>query len=203
MIGAARTAGALAVGLFLLVAFTPAPNLVSRWMTPPGAMRPAQAIVVIGGGGLRGDGSLTTVSLRRTQDALRLYRAGAAPLLVFSGPASKRGVEAHVRAATARECGIPDSAILTEATGRTTRGEAVHIARLLQPRDIRTIVLVADAEGLGRAQRVFEKVGFDVVPAATADVSSLAGGPEDRIHLARRVAIELLARVYYAAAGYI
>lgn len=202
MIVAARAAGALAAGLFLVVAFTPVPNLVSWWMTPREPLRPAQAIVVLGGAGLRGDGQLGTVSLRRTLDALRLYRAGAAPLLVFSGPASGEGVEAEARAAFARECGVPDDAILTEATGRNTRTEALAIARLLRPRDIRTIVLVADAEGLWRAERVFERAGFDVVPAPTADVPAFGGGPETRIDLARRIAIELLANAYYALAGY-
>ena len=78
-----------------------------------------------------------------------------------------------------------------------------HISRLLHPRNIRTIILVADAEGMWRARRVFEKVGFDVVPATTADVSSQDGGPEERLHLARREAIELLARLYYAVAGHL
>lgn len=204
MTGAVRVTGAFVVVLFLILALTPAVNFLGRWMTPRNPrLRPAQAIVVLGGSGLRGDGELTTTSLRRTQHGIGLYRAGLAPILVFSGTRSAYGNEALVRSAVAQACGVPRSAILTEATARTTHEEAVHIARLLHPQNIRTIALVVDAEGMWRAQRAFERVGFTVMAAPASDVSSLSGEPEDRLDVARRQAMELFARVYYTIAGYL
>jgi uncharacterized SAM-binding protein YcdF (DUF218 family) len=202
--GALRATGGFVVVLFLVLAFTPAVGLVGRWMTPRNPLRgPAQAIVVLGGSGLRDDGELTTTSLRRTQHGIGLYRAGLAPVLVFSGGRSAHGSEALVRSAVAQACGVPGAAILTVATARTTHEEAVHIARLLHPQNIRTIALVVDAEGTWRAQRAFERVGFTVVAAPASDVSSLSGSPGDRLDVARRQAMELIAGVYYTIAGYL
>ena len=204
MTGALRATGGFVVVLFLVLAFTPAVGLVGRWMTPRNPVRgPAQAIVVLGGSGLRDDGELTTTSLRRTQLGIGLYRAGLAPVLVFSGSRSAHGIEALVRSAVAQACGVPGSAILTVTTARTTHEEAVHIARLLHPRNIRTIALVVDTEGMWRAQRVFERVGFVVIAAPASDVSSLSGRPGDRLDVARRQAMELVAGVYYTLAGYL
>ena len=108
-----------------------------------------------------------------------------------------------MRSAVAQACGVPGSAILTVTTARTTHEEAVHIARLLHPRNIRTIALVVDAEGMWRAQRAFERVGFVVIAAPASDVSSLSGRPGHRLDVARRQAMELVAGVYYTLAGYL
>ena len=54
-----------------------------------------------------------------------------------------------------------------------------------------------------RAQRAFERVGFVVIAAPASDVSSLSGRPGDRLDVARRQAMELVAGVYYTLAGYL
>jgi uncharacterized SAM-binding protein YcdF (DUF218 family) len=199
-----RVVGAVALALFLLAAFSPLPNLLSRGMAGARVERRAAAIVVLGAGGVRPDGTLSDVSLRRTFHGISLYRRGLAPLLVFSGaPAASGHVEAAIRAELAGECGIPAAAVLTEPTARTTREEARNIGALLRPRGVRTILLVSDAEGRPRAAGVFEKAGFEVVPSPVSDVSDLPGFPEGQLLLARRVAIELLAWTYYRLAGYL
>ncbi len=199
-----RIMGGAGVALFLGAAFTPLPDLLSRWMSVAGPLKRATAIVVLGGGGVRPDGTLSDSSVRRTLHGIRLYRQGLAPLLVFSGPAIGAGrVEAELRADLARECGISPTVILTQPAGRTTREEAVKLSRLLRPRGISTILLVGDAEGARRAMGVFEKAGFEVLPAPAADVSRYAQRPEERLELARRVALESVAWLYYRLAGYL
>ena len=199
-----EVAGAATVLLFVASGFTPLPSWLSEALTERGPLDRADAIVVLGGGGVRGDGELTNVSLRRTRQGLRLYRQGLAPFLVLSGAPSSRGhVEAEVRARLAVECGVPVSAILTEPSGRTTREEAVAIAQVLQPRGVRRILLVADTEGMGRAAGAFRRTGFEVLPAPAGDVSAQPESPEHRLQLMRRVGIELLGRVYYRLAGYL
>jgi uncharacterized SAM-binding protein YcdF (DUF218 family) len=74
---------------------------------------------------------------------------------------------------------------------------------MLASRGIRKIVLVADTAGMGRAARVFERVGFEVVPIPWAATPDLSGFPEDRFTLLRQLAMELVARLYYRAAGYL
>src|SRR5258706_3124726 len=140
-----RVVGAAGLALFVAAAFTVLPQAVSRLLSVTGSREATGAIVVLAGGGVRDDGSLSDVSLRRTVYGLELYRRGLAPLLVFSGAASANGhVEATVRAELARACGVRPAAILAEPEGRTTREEAVRIAALLQARGIHKIVLVVD-----------------------------------------------------------
>lgn len=199
-----RLIGALSLGFLLLIAFTPLPELLSQRMSVRGRPEPADAIVILGGGGVRPDGTLADTSMRRTLYGMQLYRRGLAPLLVLSGPASAgRQSEAVVRADLARQCAIPPSAILTAPLGRTTREESVRIVELLRSRGIRKILLVADAQGMGRAMGAFERVGFEVLPAPTGDVSDLGGSPESRLQLMRQVVVELVAWPIYWVSGYL
>lgn len=198
---ASRIIGSAVLVLLVAIVFTPLPALVSSWLSRAAPPERADAIVVLGGGGVRGDGELTDVSLRRTYHGIRLFRSGLAPLLVLSGPADGRGpAEAVVRAQFAESCGIPTDAVLLETAARTTREEARNIARTLLRRGAKRILLVGDAEGMARARRLFGVAGFAVIPAPSADVGG--GRTEDRLAVARRVAIELTAWVYYALAGY-
>ncbi len=199
-----RILGAAGLTLFVAAAFTSLPHALGRWLTLPRSLEPAAAIVVVGGGGVRSDGSLSDTSLRRTLYGLDLYRRGLAPILVFSGPVSTNGyVEAEVRAELARACGVPPATILAQPEGRTTRDEALRIAALLQPRGIHKILLVVDSEGARRAIGAFTRVGFEAVPVPADEISPAEGNPEGSLALLRRVAIESLAWLYYHAAGYL
>jgi uncharacterized SAM-binding protein YcdF (DUF218 family) len=201
---ALRWVGALGLLVFAGTAFTPAADRVSRLMSVSGRLERAPAIVVLGGGGVRSDGSLNDTSLRRTWRGIDLYHQRLAPLLVLLGTAAgDRPAEGEVRSRVARACGVPADAILTETHARTTREEAVNVRALLEPRGIRRVLLVADVEGMGRAKGAFERVGFEVVPAPSADVTEMDAVPESRIELLRRVLMELWARVYYRLAGYL
>jgi uncharacterized SAM-binding protein YcdF (DUF218 family) len=124
-----------------------------------------------------------------------------APWLVFTGmPARRRAPEeASVRAALARELGMPATVILTLATW-TTREEGERAWEALAPRGIRRILLVTDSQHLLRAGGVFERAGFDVLPAP-ADAVPHDSTPENRLYLARDVAEELVARALYRLSG--
>lgn len=201
---ACRLLGLVGLVGFLTSVFTPVPNLLSRSLGTSARLEPAQAVVVLGGGGVRADGTLSNTSLRRAFYGIALYRKGLAPRLVFSGPAGPHGmVEAEVRAALARELSVPPDAILTEGTGQTTREEGARLGALLRGRSIRRILLVTDWEGMARAQRVFVRQGLEVLPAPVDDVPALTDTPEGRLELTRRVLGELLAGLYYRVAGYL
>ncbi|MFQ5847107.1 MAG: YdcF family protein [Candidatus Methylomirabilales bacterium] len=198
-----RLLGFVGVAFFFISAFTPVPNLLSRWFRAPSDLGPAEAIVVLGGG-VRRDGTLSNSSLRRTLHGIVLHRAGLAPLLVFLGPARDEGqAEAEIRAELARKLGIAPGVILTESSVRTTREEAARTRALLQGRGVRTILLVADAHHMARARSVFERAGFEVRAAPTDELSSRASTPEGRFRLMRGVLEECLAWLYYRIAGYL
>jgi uncharacterized SAM-binding protein YcdF (DUF218 family) len=108
-----------------------------------------------------------------------------------------------VRAALARELGIPPAAILTEGDARTTREETLRVKALLSPRGVRRILLVTDPLHMWRARRVFQGAGFEAHAAPVADFSDAEASPEGRLHLMSRVLEELFARLYYRVAGYL
>ena len=201
---ALRVLGGTAILLFLVVAFTPAVNLLSFWLMPSRSdTESAEAIVVLGAGGVTPQGALSRTSLHGTIDGVLLYRKGAAPLVVFSGSPDGARDEATVRADLARECGLPPSAILTSSLARTTREEAVRIQSLLSSRGIRKVILVADGLGMFRAVRTFERLGFAVVPQPSSGALELGGGAEGRLNLVRQVVSEFAARAYYRLAGFL
>ena len=198
-----RALGLVGVACFIVVAFTPLPNFISTRLEIPSQLEPAGAIVVLGAG-VSKDGVLGEDSLRRAIQGVLLQRKGLAPLLVLFGPAFKNGpTEAAVRAELARELGVPSSAILTQETARTTREEAIRIGALLRARQVRRILLVTSPYHMLRAQRLFERAGFEVLPATAEDGSRTDKSPGGRLKFMRQVIQEVLARLYYQVAGYL
>jgi uncharacterized SAM-binding protein YcdF (DUF218 family) len=197
-----RSIGLAGLVALLALCFTPVTDVVGRWLAKaPHRVEPADAIVVLGSG-IREDGTLADSSLRRALHGIELYRRALAGTLVFTGPRNRAGfTEALVRARLAREMGVPPSAILVEATALTTREEAERVATVLRARGMSRILLVMDVEGVRRAAGLFERQGFHVVPSPALDVSN--GTPGGRLHQTRLILIELLALVYYHAAGYL
>lgn len=199
-----RWLGFASVLLFVLTASTMLPNRLATWLRTQSRLEPADAIVVLGGGGAWPDGQLSNVSLRRALQGVLLYRKGLAPLVLFSGAPSRRHpTEAEARADLARELGLPPEAILTEGGSFTTRHEAARIWALLSGRGVRKILLVTDSQHLERAERLFAGVGFTVLPAAADDFSNDPRTSEARLELMRRTAEEILARFYYRLAGHL
>lgn len=134
----------------------------------------AQAIVVLGGSlNLPNDShplSGITNSSDRMLVAMRLYRAGKAPLIVLSGGdspllAKSRSVhEADEMRNLLEEWGVPDSAIVVEDRSINTHENAMFTRELLEPSGIGHIILVTSAAHMPRAAATFRKVGFDMIP---------------------------------------
>ncbi len=198
-----RVLGFAGVAFFFISAFTPVPNILSRWLGSPSRLEPAQAIVVLGGG-VSPDGVLSDSSMRRAIYGILLHRKGLASRLVFFGSASDAGSsEAEIRAEMARELGVSPEVILAAPDARTTREEAVFGETLLRARGVRRILLVTNAVHMTRAQALFERAGFEVLAAPAHEVSSGVSNPEGRLRLMRRMLEELIARLYYRVAGYL
>lgn len=195
-----RGLGALMLVGFLVTAFTPLAERLEASTVAPPDIRPADAIVVLGQS-VQADGTLPALSLQRTVHGIRLYKAGLAPLIVFSGArVPELGLsEAHVRAQVARELGVPAEAILTEDDVQTTRDEARRIAAQLLPRGARRILLVSDGDHLVRARGIFARAGFEVLTAPSNGAPGGTLGPETRVWSMRRVLLEVAARLYAAA----
>jgi uncharacterized SAM-binding protein YcdF (DUF218 family) len=198
-----RVVGIVTVIALLLVSFTPLPNVLNRWAGVSAQLQPSAAIVVLAAG-MEGDGVLSATSLRRAVHGIMLFQRGFAPLLAFSGPATRPlgRQEAEVRAEMARLFGVSPSAIVTETTARTTHAEAVGMAALLQPLGASKILLVTSYAHMARSRQLFENVGFTVQPAPVEELSD-PWKPEARWGVMRNLAQEFLARTYYRLAGYL
>lgn len=201
--GVLRTIGTIATVLLVAFAFTPLPASLAARSVVDDRIEAADAIVVLGAYAYP-EGRLSDASLRRAIRGITLKRMGLAPLLVFSGTVPDGGSrsEAELRAELAVSLGVEPNAVLTDATGLTTRGEADVMRRRLAPLGVERILLVSDGLHLVRAKPVFESAGFEVYPAAADDFSLLPDGPIARLALMQRLLEEQLARIYYRAAGF-
>lgn len=202
--GFLRGCGAAAVLLFFLAGFTPAVDLLGSLVIPDRPAERAGAIVVLGAGGVAAGGGLTDSSLRATMEGVNLFHEGWAPLLVLSGGGGQLlRTEAETRAELAQQSGVPLAAIVIAGPVHTTREEALKVRALLEPRGIHKVLLVVDGPGVLRAMAVFERVGFEAVPAPWSESGTIDATPEDRLTLLRSIAMEALARLYYRLMGYV
>ncbi len=192
--------GALVTIFLALTAFTPLVNVLSYWRAPARALEKRDAIVVLGGGGIGEDGQLGDVSMRRTMEAVDLYRQGLAPTVAVSGFTSG---ETLGRARLARANGVSPEAILALPAARTTREEAIAARTVLWPRGVRRIILVTDGPSMPRSLGAFEKVGFLVTPSYGVPVLRWGGGPGARLGRMRETVIELMAALYYRIRGWV
>lgn len=151
---------------------------------PPRAMSVlprADAIVVLGGA-TRGDTHWSTRAdlnqqADRITDALALYRAHKAPLLLLSGGSGTGGrPEAEQMADYLTLMGVPDRAIILEKASSDTHQNAVNSAALLKARGARSVLLVTSAFHMPRALPLFERQGLEVI-AAPADFQRLVAPP--------------------------
>jgi len=133
----------------------------------------AQAIIVLGGGNYPhgpeyGGDTVADATLVRVRYAARLHRQTALPILVSGGtPQGGTIDEAQaMRHVLEREFAVP---VRWSENGSVNTVENARLSyRLLDRQNIHTIYLVTHAWHMPRAQLAFERVGFQVIPAATA-----------------------------------
>lgn len=200
-----RGVGIVTVLFFFVAALTPASNFLGKRMAMDPEVAPSGAIVVLGGGIMKG-GELGDESMRRAIRGIELCKRGFAPLIVLSGkagPDQPHPTEAEARAKIAEVAGIPRESILKEETANTTREESIRIAALLTERNIGRILLVTESLHMRRAKLLFERAGLAVLPAPSDDYSTAMKSPGQRLWLAMRIGMESAALVYYRVAGYL
>lgn len=132
------------------------PNDLSKCPAPQlGTCDAADAIVTVSGGD-------TTA---RTDEAIRLYHQGWAPMLIFSGAAADSLGPSNALAMKnyALEQGIPEHAIVIEEFSRTTAENAANTSLFIKNHDIDRIVLVTSGYHQRRAELEFRvRLGEDV-----------------------------------------
>lgn len=122
--------------------------LVGSWLAVEDPLEKADAIVAISGDtGARADSAVT------------LWKAGWAPIIVFSGAAidPESVSSAEIMRREALRQGVPESAMLIEPASATTEENAAFVARLMVERKIRTAILVTSPYHQRRASMEFAR----------------------------------------------
>ena len=148
---------------------------LERQYLPYENMPKAEAIVVLGGA-TRNDEPpriLPDISDRgdRLLYAVKLYKDGAAPLIVLTGGRIQwfggESSEAESMATLMEIMGIPRDVMLLESRSLNTYENAVYTKEILDRRKIKRILLVTSAAHTPRALAIFRKQGINAIPAPT------------------------------------
>jgi uncharacterized SAM-binding protein YcdF (DUF218 family) len=148
-------AGALTLGVFGLA------WVVYRFGSRARPAPRAGALIVLGAR-VREDGTASPALAARVTHAVRLFQAGVAPLVIFSGG----GNPSEARVGRALAASLPESACLLEESSLNTHDNAAHTTALLRSRGIRDAVLVTDGYHALRARQWFRRHGCEVTVSA-------------------------------------
>lgn len=135
----------ISLGIYL------SPNDLANCSTAPSGAKPCQkadAIVAVSGGD----------TPARVSEAIRLYKNGWAPKLIFSGAARDKSGPSNAEAMrrTARAEGVPDTDIITEEYSETTKQNAANTQDILKRNHVSSVILVTSAYHQRRAGLEFQ-----------------------------------------------
>jgi uncharacterized SAM-binding protein YcdF (DUF218 family) len=135
--------------------------------------RPADSIVVLGAA--QYDGRPSPVLKARLDHGIDLWNRGMGKVLVVTGGKGYGDTtsEADVGRSYAKKHGIPDTAILLENKGRTTRESMLAVSRLLEKRGSKTAILVSDPFHMLRLSIIGRRFGMTpyTSPTRTSPIS--------------------------------
>ncbi len=178
--------GAALLLLYCTAFFPPAIGLANRGLVgllPADPGGTTDAIVVLGRGAELRDS--------RVEVADQLWRANRSPLIFASGRGDGSLIVSQLKAK-----GIPSTALENEHCSQTTEENARFTAAVLQPREVRRILLVTDPPHMLRSLLTFRSVGFTVIPHVSPLPADLGSGEE-----ALTVFYEYMGLIKYALQG--
>jgi len=145
---------------------------VLLWSTIDQA-RPAESIVVLGAA--QYDGHPSPVLRARLDHAVDLWNRHMAQIVILTGGRGSGDTtsEAAVGRSYVKKHGVPDTAILLENEGRTTRASLIAVSRMLSDRGMKTAILVSDPFHMLRLWILSRRFGFTpyTSPTRTSPIS--------------------------------
>lgn len=165
-----KTIIALLVALFVIIlglSIYLAPNDLVSCSEAPSGVKPcheADAIVAVSGGD----------TSARVDEAVRLYKNGWAPKLIFSGAARDKSGPSNAEAMrrTARTAGVPDNDIITEEYSETTKQNAENTQDILRRNQVSSVIIVTSAYHQRRAGLEFKARALNAVEIRNHPVAS-------------------------------
>ncbi len=161
------------VGGNRMVATSLARSLEWRYL-PEGELPEVEVIVLLGGSTEPGFAPRPQVEVNGAADrvlyAANLYHQGKAQFLLLSGGniawmEDGEGSPAADMAVLLKQLGVPEEALWLEEDSLNTYENALFARRMLEEKGIERILLVTSAMHMPRSVALFEKQGFEVIPA--------------------------------------
>jgi uncharacterized SAM-binding protein YcdF (DUF218 family) len=166
-----RVTAAIALGV--LIAWVFSMVMVARVGRRDEAQE-ADAIVVLGAAQYVGRPS--PVLRARVDHAVSLWKRGLAPTLILTGGTGVGDTtsEAAVARKYAMSRGVPDRAIVVEIKGRTTSESMRAVARIMDDREQKSVILVSDPFHMLRLSILARRFGLEpyTSPTRTSPITS-------------------------------
>lgn len=203
----------------LVLALTPAANILARpLVVAQKELRPTALIAVLGGGAYP-NGSLGGASNERLIRALVLYNKGRSEKILFAGggASSLSGKLGHtvfgagtgampesaIMMDTALALGLPAAGAAVEAASLNTYENLVAVKAYMDGIGIESVTIVTSPTHMRRAAMVAARLGLDFQSAPVADYTAYRTSATERLCLAREVFWEYAAIALYRLYGYI
>jgi len=121
------------------------------------------------------DGHPSPVLRARLDHAVDLWNRHMAQIVILTGGRGSGDTtsEAAVGRSYVKKHGVPDTAILLENEGRTTRASLIAVSRMLSDRGMKTAILVSDPFHMLRLWILSRRLGFTpyTSPTRTSPIS--------------------------------
>ena len=190
--------------LVAVIAYTPLTLYMLKPLMVQEQIKPADIILVLGGGINKGR-YLNLVSSHRLLKGAQLYFEGRANKILFSGgiPRKMNVPEAAVMAQEARRLKIPAGEILLEKKSKNTHEQAVEVKKMADSQQWKSILLVTSSSHMKRALMAFENLGFKIYPAPADPYEKYTDDPMGRLCPFPVLTHEYAGIVYYKIRGWI
>jgi uncharacterized SAM-binding protein YcdF (DUF218 family) len=190
------------------VAYTPVVVKPAQRLVRSDSLPSSADAVVALSGGMNADGYLTQQGADRTLKAVELVANGVAPVLLFTREEKMIGTVMTTSAEDQRRIASLGrvTRLLSTRRVRSTRDEALAVARVAQYRGWKRIVLVTSPFHSRRACATFEKAGLTVscIPSDSRDVSiRRMQNARDRIVAFGLVLYETAGTLRYRLSGWV
>ena len=139
-----------------------------HWVGERDQAAPADVVIVLGAAAY--DAVPSPVFKARIEHGLDLFRSGLAGKLIFTGGyggGGARFAESQVARRYAMRAGVPEDAILIEATSQTTYQNLFEARRLMQEHGLQRAIVVSDPLHMARALRLCRGLGIDALGSPT------------------------------------
>ena len=201
-----RTVPAVAAVLaaYVIIFHTPALWIVASPLLVISSPRPADAIVVFGGG-VGESGQAGSSYEDRVKEAVDLYHGGFARSVVFSSGFVYLFEEAEVMKAVAVSQGVPASAIVLETKASGTRENVLFVRKIAEDHGWRRLLVVSSPYHMRRAMLTWRKLAPEIevvpTPATRSGFYSHEFGASSK--QIRGIAHEYVAIAYYWVNGWL